>query len=413
MDDGALLDCPAASNHEPALLTTAYPAARAFVPDSALPGLYRYHRWLPINRALPGAGKTVIYQSSRLNSLLGLPQLWIAFNGYWPAKGAMFQTATFKELEAYTVLSRLPERHDRVLVVASAGNTAAAFAHVCSQTRTPCLIIMPESGMGRMRFSQPLAPCVKVIELTGLSDYYDAIQLARRITDHAGFFFEGGVQNVARRDGLGTVLLSAVETFHQLPAYYFQAIGSGAGAIAVHDVARRLLADGRFGENFPRLMLSQNVPFAPIYHSWRRQRREFIEIDRQEGKRQLQQIAAVVLSNQRPPYSTRGGVFDVLCESKGDMLVATNQQVEAAMSLFLQNEGIDIDPASGVALATLIQAAQQEQIDRKALILLNITGGGAQCRQEHNHLIPLEPTLSLPGVEHCEEQTIETILKLF
>ncbi len=55
------------------------------------------------------------------------------------------------------------------------------------------------------------------------------------------------------------MLLAAlsVETIGQLPDYYFQAIGSGAGAIAAWEAATRLVEDGRFGCTVPSLMLSQ------------------------------------------------------------------------------------------------------------------------------------------------------------
>lgn len=163
-----------------------------------------------------------------------------------------------------------------------------------------------------MLFTRRLDPCVKIVSLTGNVDYYDAILLGNQVAQEPGFILEGGIKNVARRDGLAITLLSAVETIGRLPDYYFQAIGSGAGGIAVHEAACRFVRDGRFGQHPPRLMLSQNTPFTPIYYSWRAGQRRFIDLHRDEGKKQIQQITAQVLSNQRPPYSISGGVFDVL-----------------------------------------------------------------------------------------------------
>ena len=48
-----------------------------------------------------------------------------------------------------------------------------------------------------------------------------------------GFIAEGGAKNVARRDGMGTTVLSAVTTIGEIPDAYFQAVGSGTGAIAI------------------------------------------------------------------------------------------------------------------------------------------------------------------------------------
>jgi cysteate synthase len=109
-DDGVILDCT--KSHQPGLLGTEYEAT-AFEPDATADGIYRYRRWLPVVRPLLGSARTVTYQSERLSRLVGLPNLWVAFNGYWPEKSAAFQTTTFKDLEAWTVLCPLAARARR------------------------------------------------------------------------------------------------------------------------------------------------------------------------------------------------------------------------------------------------------------------------------------------------------------
>lgn len=409
-DDGFVLECP--TQHEPALLATEYGDKR-FEPDTRAEGVFRYRQWLPGPRTLSGAGSSVTYRSEKLNRILGLLNAWVVFNGYWPEKGAALETPTFKDLEAWSVLSRIPEQHDGVLVIASAGSTAAAFARACSLNKVPCLIIITEIGLPNLRFPDPLDPCVKIVSLTGFTDYSDAIELANRVSQIDGFFAGGGVKNVARRDGLGTTMLNAVETMGQIPHYYFQAIGSGAGGIAAYEAARRLVDDGRFGEELPRLMLSQNLPFVPIYMSWKSRRRELVEISDDDGRRQIQQIAAQVLSNRRPPYACKGGVFDILTETRGDMLAADNLEALHAKRLFEETEEIDIDPAGAVAFATLIKAARYGGIERDALVLLNITGGGRHRQQLDKKLIAARPTLKLNEKEILLDETLERIVGLF
>ena len=392
-DDGFLLACP--RPHAPTLLTTRY-ASRKLECNPWAAGMDRYRCWLPARNRLSNAAGTVTYQSRRLSSTLRLPNLWIAFSGYWPERGATLETATFKELEVCGVLSRIPRRSARALVVASAGNTAAAFARSSSENDVPCLIIIPASGMEKMRFAQRLKPCVKIICLTGGAAYSDAISLAHRISQEDGFVPEGGVKNVGRRDGMATAMLNAVETIGRLPDYYFQAIGSGAGAIAAHEAAKRLVEDSRFGQTFPRLMLSQNLPFTPIYDSWKMGRRDLVETDPDAARALTRKIMAKVLSNQRPPYSIVGGVFDVLRESRGDMFAVDNEEVSEAMELFERCEGIDIEPAAGVALAALRRAAKSGQIGLDATVLLHVTGGGAGKRASERALFSVPPDLKIP-----------------
>lgn len=409
-DDGFILECP--KQHEPALLVADYKDKR-FEPDSSAEGMFRYGRWLPGTRLLSGAGSSVTYKSEKLNRVVGLLNVWVVFNGYWPERGAALETPSFKDLEAWTVLSRIPERHQEVLVLASAGNTAAAFARACSLNGVPCLIVVPEAALPNLGFPDAIDPCVKIISLTGFTDYSDAITLADRVSQIDGFFPEGGVKNVARRDGLGTTMLNAVEETGEIPHYYFQAIGSGAGAIAAYEAARRLSDDGRFGEEPPRLVLSQNLPFVPIYMSWKSRRRELVKIDEADGKKQTQQMAAQVLSNRRPPYSCKGGVFDVLTETRGDVLTADNFEALHAKRLFEEIEGIDIDPASAVAFATLLKAARYDGIEKDAMVLLNITGGGRHRQRLDKELIPAQPALEFDENEILLEETPERIAGLF
>lgn len=409
-DDGYMLRCPA--DHEPALLISEYAQSR-FEPDKRADGLFRFKDWLPARRVLPNGACTVTYQSDALSRLTGLSRLWIAFNGYWPDKGARLETGSFKELEAWTVLSRLPEPDGNVLVIASAGNTGAAFARICSLYDVPCVIIVPEGALPGLQFVDPIADQVKVVSLGGLADYYDAIQLAARVSEAEGFIAEGGVWNVGRRDGLGTVVLEAVETIGELPDYYFQAVGSGAGGIAAYEAAERLMADGTFGSTPPRLMLCQNTPFAPIFDSWGTGERRLVEYTDDTAKTQVQKLIAAVLSNRRPPFTTAGGVYDALTDTGGDVLIADNEEAVRAGLLFQQTEGIDIEPASAVAFAALLKAAADERIEPDALTVLNITGGGRGHLQATTRLLPVRPALELGQEDLLLHDAPDRVVELF
>lgn len=203
----------------------------------------------------------------------------------------------------------------------------------------------------------------------------------------------------SRRAGLGTVLLDAVDTIGRLPDFYFQAVGSGAGAIGVFEAAERLVKDGRYGDRRPRLMLSQNRPFTPLYDSWRAGGRTPMRIDADAARRCAAELSAPVLSNREPPYAVQGGVYDVLRLSGGDMLAVDNPAASRARALFEDVEGIDIDPASAVALASLLQAAHDGRISSDATVLLNVTGGGRERLRREVTLRDAHPDIRLAGSE--------------
>ncbi|MFK0024391.1 cysteate synthase [Streptomyces sp. NPDC090798] len=407
-DDGLTLSC--SRDHGPALLRSDY-LVKEFAPKADSEGLFRYRDWLPVTRTFPTRARTVVFQSEELSAQLGLPNLWIAFNGYWPERGASIETATFKELEAYAVLGRLPS-DPPVLVVASAGNTAAAFAAVCSRYRRPCLLIVPRRGLAKMRFRMPLDPAVKLVVLDG-ADYSDAIALAESVAALPGFQAEGGVRNIGRRDGLATVLYASVEAMGQMPDHYVQAVGSGAGAIAVHEAATRLLGTGAYGRDLPRLMLCQNAAFAPLADSWKSGTRELATFSADASRAVTQQVFADELTNRFPPYAVHSGVFDVLTESSGDMLTVEQAAAEYERDVFSKVESVDIEPASAVALAGLRNAVLDERIPKEACVLLNITGGGrARLAQDHQ-LYDAEAALVVDLREESAQSLVPRIAGLF
>jgi cysteate synthase len=368
-DDGEILMC---ANGCTALLVSDYDE-RSFQPDAGVDGTFRYHRWLPVRRRFAGTGTVAVFRADAWGAAYGLTDLWFAFSGFWPERGASLETATFKELEAYAVLGRLPDDEDRTLVVASAGNTAAAFARACSKYGRRCAIVVPGTALPRLRFVEPLAPCVAIVEVDGTYD--NAIVFARKLAALPGFVLEGGVRNVARRDGMGTVMLAAAERIGRLPDAYVQAVGSGAGALAANEAAGRLVRDGRFGTTRPRLLLSQNRPFTPMVDSWADRSATLRPLDAAVARERIAAIGAQVLSNQTPPYAVPGGVREALAATDGEMFGIDNQHASESAARFLAMEGIDLEPAAAVALASLPAVASALD-DRDRCVLLHLTGGG-------------------------------------
>lgn len=389
-DSGWLLDAP--GEDTPGLIRAIY-AKKELNLLSDDYGIYRFADWLPIHRMLKGSSAPVTYRSEKLAADLGLSKLYITFSGYWPEIGAEMKTCSFKETEAYSVCGRLNPTEDKVLVVASAGNTARAFAQVCSDNNIPLLIAVPEDNLDALWFEKELNPCVQLIAARSGGDYFDAIHLANVAVELDRFIPEGGAKNVARRDGMGTTVLSAATTIRQIPDYYFQAIGSGTGAIAAWEANLRLLADGRFGRNKMKLMVSQNLPFKPIHDAWKAQSRAMLPLDDDTARKQVEAIDAKVLSNRKPPYSLAGGLFDAMMDAGGDVLLANNKQAKEAAALFEKLEGNDIHPAAAIATATLIEACRINSFDKEAVVMLNITGGGEERFKKSKELFYLKPSL--------------------
>ena len=367
-----------------ALLVTNY---KGRFRDDCGNGIWKFN-WLPVHTPTFEQPGTVVYRSEWLARHLGLENLYIAFNGYWPEKGAFLQTCTFKEFEAAVVLQNAAENGVKGLIVASAGNTARAFAHLSVVSGFPVIIVVPGMCLMEMWYleSSSMVPTLAV----GDGDYADSIDVARRIALASDFPFEGGVKNIAKRDGLGSTILEAVSTIGRLPDHYVQAVGSGTGGIGAWEMSERFLRDGRFGAGLPKLHLAQNLPFVPMVKAWKKGSRELFSEDLRPEL--IGQITTRVLSTRYPAYSVQGGVYDALSATGGVMYGVTNREVFESMELFSNLEGIDIVAAAGVAVGALIQAVKREEVKKDETIMLNITGGGELMVGREKKTYHVEPT---------------------
>ena len=377
---------------KPSMVRPVYEKKQLEVKEGACLGLYRYADWLPIKTMLRHPSEPITYKSEGLAQHLGLHNLYITFNGWWPERNARMTTCSFKEMEAYSVCARLgDDLKDKVLVVASAGNTARAFAKVCSDNDIKLLLCVPQDNINALWFDKPLKPCVKLITTESGSDYFDAINLSNVVCTLDGFLAEGGAKNIARRDGMSTTMMSATTFIGRTPDFYFQAVGSGTGAIAAWEANLRFIGDGRYGSHKARLMVSQNKPFVPMYDAWRADSRAMLPYDAEQARKDAAEICAPVLSNRKPPYGLAGGLYDALKDTDGDILAVSNDEANAAKALFEETEGIDIYHAAAVATASLQQAVAKGTVKADDVVMLNITGGGERRFHAEHEVCYLKP----------------------
>ncbi|MHA2406018.1 MAG: cysteate synthase [Candidatus Hermodarchaeia archaeon] len=368
----------------PTLLRTVYNTPLKL---KSLPGLWRFLDWLPCKKTLDTKAGSIVYKSLGLAKELGLTNLHLAFTGYWPDRNAHNLTGSFKDLESNSTVAWAREKGVNALTIASAGNTARAFAHLANHVEYDAFLFVPESCLEMLWTPEPPTENIHLFAVNG--DYLETIETANKFCDTKCVQNEGGAKNVARRDGMGTVMLDAAFTMNRLPTHYFQAIGSGTGAIACWEMATRLQTHGWAGN--PTLHLSQNAPFVPIYNAWKANRRQILPEDMPNAERSIKQIHAVVLSNRNPPYSVGGGVYEALSDTQGEMYSVTNKEAKKAGTLFESVEEIDLVPAAEVAVASLIQSVEQNKVMKDDWILLNVTGGGLARLKEDFGFHPIQP----------------------
>jgi cysteate synthase len=362
------------------LLRAEYSSKQIMLSDEN--SVFRFCDWLPTDRTLPTDAAPIAFRNEKMNKDLEIGDVWIGFTGYYPEREAFVRSCSFKEMEALPTLAMIGTGVK--MVVASAGNTGRAFAHVSNEFGIPGVVVVPEMSKDRVWVPEDKG-MTKMIAVKG--DYADAISVAERISEKEGYIAEGGARNIARRDGMGTVMLESVMSMERLPDRYFQAIGSGTGAISAWEASLRLIGDGRFGSKLPELHLSQNSPFTPMKHAWDAGRRKLISEDLGDHSESIPKVYADVLTNRHPPYEIRGGVFDAMEACGGSMYSVTNEEAKEAGKIWLEYESAELDPAAAVAFASLLKASENSIF--KGTTLLNITGAGYDRVKEDMDIFPI------------------------
>lgn len=393
------LSCP---NGHKGLLRARYKAERLTIGPER--NVFRFKDWLPVSRTFDCRAGPVTFRSDSLSKELGLSDLWIGFTGYYPERGAFALSGSFKELEALPTYARLSDFSDDSVVVASAGNTARAFAEIGDEIGRRCVVVVPEGAVNGMTITDDKG-FATVLAVRG--DYADAISVADRVSSMPGYVPEGGARNIARRDGMGTVMLDGTVAMGRLPDHYFQAVGSGTGGITAWEASMRLIEDGRYGGTLPRLELAQNEPFVPMAKAWNARRREITAEDLGDGM-DVFEVYADVLTNRRPPYSMAGGVFDAMSATDGRFRTVTNSEARSAEKLWNSIEASFPNPAASVALASLIKAVDDGSVDPDSCILLNMTGGGIERSMEDFDMSRIAPKAVLDP-DASEEEIAEVL----
>lgn len=356
-------------------------------------GMWRFLDWLPSQEAGPLDVGAVTYRSRGLARALGLDELWISANGYAPEVGGACPSASFKDLEAAPTLQLLTELGVEGVVVASAGNTARAFAHLASELGFPALIVVAESHLDRVwNTGGPFQPCVQVVGIAG-GTYASASRVAAEVAPRLGWATEGGARNVARRDGIGTLLLDAAATAGHLPRHYVQAVGGGAGPIACFEAAQRLIASGTAAGPPPVFHMVQNAAYRPVDRAWSEGRDRLHSADLHATG----PIFTDILVSAAPVYTDRGGLHDVLSQTGGHTYSVEPEAAASASAMLLREEGIDAHPAAAVALAGLRQAVAARTIPTDEPVLLAVTGMGEAQLMRDRGRHPARPMLVTPA----------------
>ena len=366
-------------------------------------GVWRYFDWLPTEETSSQVAGTITYHAEELGERLGLSNLWVAFHGYWPEKDALCPTGSFKDMEAVPTIQRMKDHSCKGMICASAGNTARAFTHFCAEDNFPLIVVVADIHAHRIWVQKGMKmDSVKVVVVKD-GTYQDAKDVAKKLSNALpGWQLEGGAHNIARRDGIGSLILNSYEEIGKLPDHYFQAVGGGPGPIGVYEMMERLIDSGHYEGDVAKLHLSQNPEHCPIHNAWQRGSRKLTPEDFPEED---VEVYSDYLLSETPAYSVVGGVYDVLEATDGETYAVEEDDAIKAGEILEEIEEIDVLSPAKVALASLIQAKEEGKVDEDDCILLNVSGGGVERLKQEK-----ETKIVTPWMIDTKENLVDKIL---
>ncbi len=337
-------------------------------------GLWRYAEVLPIydlnNIITLGEGGTPLIKSKALASMLGLKHLYIKDERQGP-------TASFKDRQASVAISALKEMGVDAIVVASTGNVAISYAAYCARAGIKLWAFFPSLTPGdKMREAAIYG--TEVIKITGTYD--QTKELAARFARRQHIFLERGIKSVAAIEAMKTM---AYETAEQLgymmndgarwraPDWYIQGVSGGMGPIGVGKGFREMYDFGLI-DKMPSMGIVQSAGCAPMVDAFKRGQRIATPVENPETI-----IATLATGNPGRAYEL---LYDYVGQYGGTFTAATDEEAFNAIRILARNDGMSVEPATGVTFAGLFKMVREGVIKPDDVVVVNCSG----------HTLPVE-----------------------
>jgi threonine synthase len=330
--------------------------------------LWRYHEVLPLynpsNIVTLGEGGTPLIKAQALAANLGLKNLYLKDERQGP-------TASFKDRQASVAISALREMGVDAVVVASTGNVAISYAAYGAR-----------AGMKLWSFFPSLTPSDKmreaalygaeVIKVTGTYD--QTKELAAKFAKRQGVFLDRGIKSVAAIEAMKTLAYEIAEQlgyiFHdgerwRSPDWFIQGVSGGMGPIGVGKGFREMYDFGLV-DKMPALGMIQSTGCAPMVEAFNRGQRIATPIEDPKTV-----IATLATGNPGRAYEL---LYDYVQEYGGHFISASDEEAFNAIRILARNDGISVEPATGVTFAGLFKMVQQGIIKPDDVVVVNCSG---------------------------------------
>jgi threonine synthase len=333
-----------------------------------LNGIWKYSHLLPFvsDNCKPtlGEGNTPLVRSKRIGRELGLPNLYFKLELINP-------TGSYKDRFAACAAAELLQHGQCFCLATSSGNTGAALAAYCAATGLKCFLAIvdgvPQGKLQQMRVYGAETIIVKdfgkVAEVTsgvftGLRDlatkHDNMVQISAY---HYSPFGMAGVQTIA---------YEIAETISCNDCHIFSPAGGGGLTLAI-------------AKGFDVWNQSHGGFQKPKVHCVQPEGNDTIAGPLRSGAQQAVAVqnSTTSISGLQVPNVLDGNEVIAACSATGGTgFTVTDEIVYDCQRRMAVSEGIYCEPAGAVALAGVMKALENHEIDKEDTLVCLVTGHG-------------------------------------
>jgi threonine synthase len=340
-------------------------ALRAFDRDAlGGAGLWRYWMFLPIDdprqRVSLGEGGTPLLACPRLGAQIGLPNLWLKYEGANP-------TGTVKDRSTVTSVSAALERGCTAVGVVTSGNGGSAVSAYAARAGLKSFIFVPAS-VAEPKLVQMARTATQVVLIEGNYDDVNAVYL-ETLKQLGGRLFDCAAHdNPYKQQGKKTLAYEVAEQMDwTVPDFFAVPVGVGDIFLAAHLGFEDLLSVG-WTSRRPRLIAAQSQAASPVVDAFHSGAARIGSVVAQPT------VAEGVAVGQ--PGARGQWILDVLREQDGLAEAVSDDEVMAAQSLLAAIEGVWAGPTACTALAAVMRLAKTGQLSPAARVVVLISETG-------------------------------------
>jgi len=349
-------------------------------PDTNRTGVWRYAAWMPIHQPEHfislGEQPTPLIPAPRLGAAIGIPRLWIKFEGGLP-------TGTVKDRSSQTATAAAKQFGFEVIGVVSTGNAASSIATYATR-----------AGLRGAVFCYTKTTQAKMAHIVGVSSdaiwydgsYDDMISVFDAAVDKEWIFDGGATRNPYKQEGKKTV---ALEVFEQL--------GRRAPDTMVYPVGmgETLLASQRAWSTLKAMSLVKNVP-RPI--SAQSNEANTIATAWTSGENlQPKSIGYTIAEGTAVGDMGRKGLLTLrrIREQNGAAGCVSDDEILSMQQTIASLEGLWVGPTGTVPVAVAARLAKDHVIDKNDETVCVVTETGLKGDWAPSHVEAEKPSLHM------------------